>query len=180
MRSYCLIFLCKLFRNSETAILLYSAYVRSNLEYACQVWNPQYNVYIDRLEAVQKRLVRTLLYRDGLSRIILEYSDALNHYNLLPLRVRRDVLDQVFLYRVMNNFIDCGTLRGMVGVCVPRVASRRGAIQLHVAQCRTNSYYNSFLNRSCRRYNERMCGIDMFGDTLPGFRRAARLRLAAE
>lgn len=51
------------FTKAKTLKILYCTFVRSHLEYASQVWNPNYRVYIDRLESIQKKFLKFLCYR---------------------------------------------------------------------------------------------------------------------
>lgn len=84
------------FRSLKTIKILYCAFVRSHLEYASQVWNPQYEIYKSRIEAVQKKFLRYLDYKAR------QYSDDYNHrckrYHFLPLHYRRDINDINFIF----------------------------------------------------------------------------------
>ena len=52
----------KRFRNPESFITLYKAYVRSQVEYYTVVWSPIYQISIDKVERVQRKFTR-MLYR---------------------------------------------------------------------------------------------------------------------
>ena len=45
------------FRNPHSIKTLYCSIVRSNLEYASIIWDPAYNIYIDRIERIQKQFI---------------------------------------------------------------------------------------------------------------------------
>jgi hypothetical protein len=51
---------CKDFTNAKTLKILYCSIVSSNLEYVSQIWNPRYASYIDRIENIQKKIIKYL------------------------------------------------------------------------------------------------------------------------
>ena len=46
--------ICADFTAASVFLSLYFAYVRSHLEYAAAIWNPNYDVHVQRIESVQK------------------------------------------------------------------------------------------------------------------------------
>ncbi len=54
---------CKRFRNPESMITLYKAYVRSQVEYCSIVWSPIYQNSVDKIERVQRKFTRMLAGR---------------------------------------------------------------------------------------------------------------------
>ena len=54
------------FQDKDVLITLFSAYVRSKLEYCSLVWNPIYDCYIKSIESVQRKFLKFLIFRiDG-------------------------------------------------------------------------------------------------------------------
>ncbi|KAJ8732328.1 hypothetical protein PYW08_015058 [Mythimna loreyi] len=49
---------CSVFRSLKSIKVLYCSFVHSHLEYASQVWNPQYEIYKSRIEYVQRKFMR--------------------------------------------------------------------------------------------------------------------------
>lgn len=51
----------KSFSTMKSLKILYCAFVRSHLEYASQIWNPNYAIHASRLERIQRKFTRFLL-----------------------------------------------------------------------------------------------------------------------
>jgi hypothetical protein len=82
----------------KTKLLSYTALVRPLLEYNTVTWFPDNRKYVSRLESVQRRATKFIL-----SDYKISYKDRLNACNLLPLSLRRQYLDGVFVYNSLNN-----------------------------------------------------------------------------
>lgn len=95
----------KKFTQPYTFLSLYNALVRSQLEYAVPIWNPFYNKYIESLEMVQKKFLRTMHYRCFHNR--LPYLQLLKKYKILKFEDRRKQLEAMMLYDICHNRYDC-------------------------------------------------------------------------
>jgi ribonucleases P/MRP protein subunit RPP40 len=91
-----------------TMKVLYFAYVRNKLEYLSTIWNPGYDVYIQLIEAVQRKFTRILNYR--FRSPPEEYPDRLTRYSLTTLEQRRVLSDEIVLYKIVNGIIETDTL----------------------------------------------------------------------
>ncbi|CAG9134857.1 unnamed protein product [Plutella xylostella] len=160
-----LIRVSKPFRSMKTIKILYCAYVRSHLEYASEIWNPRYNMYIDRLERVQRRFTRFLGFKFKLPR--LPYEQRCTKLHLLPLYVRRDISDVLFLAKILRGIIDSPEILSKIALRVPYHLTRKRPL-LHVPSANCNYRQNSFLVRACNTYNRIFTEseIDLFCSSL--------------
>lgn len=159
----------KPFKCMKTVKLLYCAYVRSHLEYASQIWNPRYNVYINRIERIQKKFTRYLGFKFKVP--YSDYEHRCERFHLLPLVLRRTVADAIFLVKVVRGDIDCPQLLQLVKLRVPEVMTRKKAV-LNVPQCSTNYEQNSFFVRASTVVN-RLCEsdeVDLFCTSIEAIR----------
>ena len=77
--------------------LLCTTLIRPHLDYACVVWNPYQSGDIRALEQVQIRVTRacpTLFH--------LSYYDRLVALNLPSLQYRRQRMDMIMMYKILN------------------------------------------------------------------------------
>lgn len=164
---------CKDFKNPETKIVLYNALVRSGLEYCSVVWNPHYDVYIKRLESVQKRFLWHLSYQCNLSKTLAQYTDRLTFFNMDSLSNRRFLLDCLFLHNVVNGRIDCPQLLTLLRVSAPSRLPRQGKFNIFASSMSsTNLGKFSPLNRIVTNFNSisRKVDLDIFFNKKHTFR----------
>lgn len=156
----------KPFKTMKSLKILYCAYVRSHLEYASQIWNPQYGIYIDRLERVQRRFTRFLGFKFKLPR--MKYAQRCIKFHLLPLYLRRDISDVLFLAKVLRGSIDSPDLLRKIGLRVPHHRTRKRPL-LHIPTSNSNYRQNSFLVRASNTYNRVLSDseVDLFCSSLP-------------
>jgi hypothetical protein len=154
---------CKPFKNVNTIKTIYFAYVRSVIEYASPIWNPQYAIYIDRLERLQKILIRHLKYRFPKPEAYKTYKESCYQYGLTPLEDRRKVLDLCLLYDIVNGNLDCPELVESVKYNIPSRRSRRRLPPLFVVpKASTNYGRNAPMSRLPQTYNDIFWEIDTF------------------
>lgn len=101
---------------------LYCAFVRSHLEYCCQIWFPNKKAS-QRIERVQARFVRSLFYRlNGFYPSFphqISYHQLLFHLDLESLANRRTKQDLKFLHKLLNFSFHTSDLLEMIKLHVP-------------------------------------------------------------
>lgn len=160
---------CKEFKRPQTKILLFNALVRSGLEYCSVVWNPHYDVYVKKLERVQKIFLWHLTFSLNLAKKLHHYEDRLRYFNMNTLKDRRSMLDSVFLYKLTNNIFDCPDLLSRVNLNVPTKLPRKSRYNLFVTKSsKSNLGLFSPLNRMFSQYNSlsKSTNFDIYADPL--------------
>ena len=102
----------KHFKDPSTYFLLYNAYVRSILEYACIIWHSdRYSTHIKVLERVQKKFLRYVYFRvhgqyPHYKTCPVRTSDMLKEFELTTLLERRQTADCIFLFKLLNGKVN--------------------------------------------------------------------------
>ena len=91
-------------KNIWTLWKLFLTYIRPQLEYNSPVWSPYAKGDIDRLENIQRNFTKRAFERCNIP--FKDYNDRMNKINILSLKNRREFLDQIFIYKLINNFYD--------------------------------------------------------------------------
>lgn len=165
----------KNFNNAKTFKILYCTYVRSILEYASQIWNPMYDVYVSRIERIQTKFIKYICFRLRIPYYDYNYDQLCRKHHLLPLSKRRDISDAIFLLKIASNNIDCPYLLSKILLKIPTVT--RSKSLLYVPTVGSNYRQNSYLLRACNNFNNLLrtdSDIDFFCTSVA----AARRRLA--
>lgn len=148
----------KHFKMAKSHKILYCSLVRSQLEYASQVWNPKYDIYTHKIERIQKKFLKFLNFKHKIN-VDSDYENICRHHHLLPLTLRREASDLTLLLHLLNARIDSGELLSMINMQVPpRINTRRNHLKFHVnsyvANYRSNSYFNRVFDNFNRKYSE--------------------------
>lgn len=152
---------CTDFKQPSTIITVYNAYVRSLLEYASIVWNPQYSVHINCINKIHNSLIKYIKYKSLNNPI---------HNAIINPEKRRNFRDQIFLYKIVHNLIDSPYLLNKIYYRCPRIGSRCKEL-FHIPFCKRNYMINTFPHRACNKYNKLLSSnIDILNTNLNGFR----------
>jgi hypothetical protein len=160
----------KPFRSPDVLKVLYFSYVRSLVEYASVVWNPQYVTYINRLEAVQKRFRKHVTFKTYCYDLSNSTSTAAT-FMVPSLESRRSLSDQYFLFKIINGFVDSPNLLERVGFHCPTRFTRNQTLY-HISRSGSNYAQNSFIRRSCLNYNMYFSTVDPFNNSPVSFKHA--------
>lgn len=146
----------------QAMVFLYSALIRSILEYCCVVWAPYQAGSIDRLEGIQRRFLRIIGIRLGYDYASSPVELIARRLGLASLSTRRRQADAVFLRNLLTGQIDSGELLSRIRLRVP--GSTRSQ-DLFVRQQYATAYaYHSCLPRLHRVGNTMSAdlGYDFF------------------
>lgn len=159
---------CKPFFDVSCIKTVYYAYVRSVLEYASSIWYPNYVIYNDKVERIQKKFIKHLNYR---KRIITNYQEGCTHHKLMSLKDRRNLMDAMFLYNILNNNLDSPTLLASINFSVPTRRTRHTPL-FSLPHLSTNYAMNAPVNRICAKFNKIFSSVDIFNTSKYAFKKA--------
>jgi hypothetical protein len=92
------------FNNLNCMKYLFNSLVRNGLEFASQIWTPQWLTYCHKIERVRKNFTRFLHYKSSSQR--REFEDRLAFSEMNSLSQRRKSFDLMILYKLFNNLCD--------------------------------------------------------------------------
>lgn len=124
-------------------IILNKSLVRSQLEYASQVWSPFTKEKTTALECIQ---------RHAILKTDLSYPERLVKLKLLPLQYRREILDLCFFFKCLKGYIDFNVL-SYVNFKTPKCNIRNSEATLVKGLFKTGVFKFFFFNRIVDLWN---------------------------
>lgn len=159
---------CKNFNDVRVFKSLFYGLVLSKLEYASQVWSPHY-VYLQlAVEKIQRRFLKYLSFRsDGFYPLRgIDYATLLTQHDMEALTYRRERHGARFVWKLVNDAIDCPFLLSSINLAVPRLCSRYSCT-FAIPFSRTNMLHTSPMITMCRAAN--LHYNDIFVDSINNF-----------
>ena len=133
--------------------------MRSNLEYACCIWNPTYDVSINRIEAVQRKFTRYALKKlNFVDDVMPSYDQRCLILGLQTLETRRKQYLIMFARDVLCSHTDCSALLALYPIFAPLRPLRRKNMFFYVPRFYTNYGKNDPVSSSCILFNS-ICDI---------------------
>ena len=164
---------CRHIEDTKAILTLYNSLVRSILEYGPVIWAPTYQCHIDRLERVQAKFVKFLLYKYRFPYENVSHEIRLLLVGLSSLETRRRNSYLFFLYKLIKGSIDCESLLSKLNFRIPGRHTR--LLQLFiVAPHRTNYGFRAFTDRLTNNYNLHFSNVDIFCNSLASLKRSFR------
>ena len=150
-------------RDFNVMQLLYSAYVRSRLEYCSVIWNPIYQVHVEDIERVQRRWLKCLVFRiDGEYPCRGTPNDILNQrFKMRSLESRRKCAYGILLYNIVNFIIKSENILELIGLNVPK-KNLRNKITFHQSIPRSNAAKASPLYQMLEFHKDIERSLDIF------------------
>lgn len=158
--------------DTRAIVCLYYSFVRSILEYCSGIWSPTYACHIDRIERVQNKFVKYLLYKFHFPYAGVPYEVRLQLCGMKSLEQRRKEFLLLFLFKLTSGLTDCGELLEKILFKVPTRPTRQTQLFYEMPH-RTNYGTCSFMDRMMKNYNVYFSNHDIFSfRTLPCFKRS--------
>jgi len=144
----------KEFNDPYVTKLLFTSLVRPILEYASPVWCPQYAVYSNMIESVQKQFLLFALrnLRWDPDRSLPSYEARLKLIRLPTLSSRRTVASVMFLQKLIIGETHSPTLLGRIAWNVPS-RPQRFYLPIRLDICRHNYADHEPFRCICKSYN---------------------------
>lgn len=162
------------FHDIDAIRLLYCVLVRPHLEYASCLWSPCYNIYIHKIEQVQRRFLRFAAFKMNIDP---NYQNLESLLKLDRLETRRKHRDLKMLYKIVNGLVECPELLSRLFFHVPPRVTR-SVSQFHEISHRTNYGRNSFISRASRLANGFSDQLDFLSCSYSQFVRSLKCSVA--
>ena len=160
------------FNNVQVIKVLYTSLVRSHVETGAPIWSPNYQLYANMIERVQKKFIRYCAFKLGMSLDRVDYNDLCARLGLETLDHRRIKMDALFVYKLVNGVIHVPELLSLVNFRAPcRVL--RGTSTFEISNHRTLYGAHRSLDRLLQSSD--LASADIFNSSAVNFKNSIRL-----
>lgn len=133
------------------------------LEYSSTVWNPFYKNSSNRIEKVQKKFTRYLIFKLNWRMDMPTYEIRCLLFGIKTLENRRTCFSVIFIRDILSYHIKCPQLLRFVNLRVPQRDFRNSNLLLEYFH-RTNYGLNEPISRCIRETNLVCSRIDIFSN----------------
>ena len=139
------------------------------------VWCPFYRIHISSIEKIQRKYCKLVYFKlHGVYPVQgYPHNQLLDELGIISLEVRRIFTCIIFLYKLVNGYIDSSRLLDIISFHVPRI-NARNAPTFACNFARTNSHFNSPIYNMCRLYNNIQHSIDTFTINYKSFKKSCK------
>ena len=165
--------------DTRAVTCLYNSLVRSILEYCSTIWSPNYICHIERLERVQRKFVKYLLFKHHFPSLGINYSTRLLLCGIKTLECRRRDALLIFLYKLLNGTTQCSELLEQILLLVPVRTTRHRQLFFERTH-RTNYGLTAFVDRIVNNYNQFYSQHDLFFLSLNSVKNILKLSIVVD
>ena len=134
-------------RDLNLLVNIYKTYIRPQLEYATEVWNPHMKYQIEKIERIQKLFTKNIYKKCGLIKV--PYEERLNTCKLEKLIDRRKIADLSTAFKIIKGFTSLNSQKYF------NFSNRslRRPLLLRIKK-HTNRTKNNFFHRVVNKWNK--------------------------
>ena len=159
---------CRNFRDESALKTLYYSLIRSHFDYALLIWHPYLVTQIQDLNKIQNNFIRFLCYQCFVYRAPhSDYNVTIRFFNMQSLEQRFMQIKLKFLFKLLNNMIDCPELLQNINFKINSI-NHRSVNLFYIKHSATNYMRNSPSNILMSTGNS-IKNIDFFGNSLNTF-----------
>ncbi len=148
---------------------LYLALVRPHYSYSSPIWAPQTVELISLLERTQRRATKYILNLPFSTDV--DYNTRLQSLQLLPISYWHEYLDLTFFFKITHGIIETSVVPVIYAAHRATRSSSSNTTKYVVPRCKTTTYQQSFMIRTCRLWNALVDELNFDTDNLGHFKR---------
>lgn len=158
----------KHFKSFRALLNLFYAFICSKLFFASAVWNPQYQIYINRIESIQNIFLKYLSLRCNID-LYLGYAPLMRNFGILSLKDRRVVSVLVLFFKIFKTLVYAPEIYNKINLKLSSRSFRSNEL-FSVPFRNTNYGQNAPICRLSRLFNEYYNDLSPFQSNVERFR----------